>query len=100
MLETDDISVLVVDDSLDISELYRKLLDDAPGLRCIGTLSSADHLLREVESLQPDIVMLDLTMPGKSPLAALREIAERCPATRVIAFSGYDDPRTIDAAID
>jgi DNA-binding NarL/FixJ family response regulator len=100
MTETEEIRVMVVDDSSDLTELYRRLLDDAPGLRCVGTLQSADRLVEQVESLRPDIVLLDLTMAGKSPLAALGEVAARFPATRVIAFSGYDDRRTVDAALD
>ena len=100
MSETDEIRVMVVDDSRDLAEMYRRLLDDAPGLCCVGTLESADRLVPQVESLRPDIVLLDLTMAGRSPLAALSEVAARFPDTRVIVFSGYDDRRTVDAALD
>jgi DNA-binding NarL/FixJ family response regulator len=43
--------------------------------------------------------MLDLTMPGRPPLDALRDLCTAVPETRVIAFSGHDDQRTTDEAI-
>lgn len=60
-------------------------------MACVGVLDSADALIERVLEARPDVVLLDLTMPGKDPLMAIRELAVAAPWCRVLAFSGYDD---------
>jgi two-component system uhpT operon response regulator UhpA len=94
------INVLLVDDFRDISEVYRRLIDSSPGLRCVGTLDSIADIVTHVGSLQPHIVVIDLSMPGQQPLKAIATLAESCPHVRTIAFSGYDDDDTVSAVLD
>ena len=94
------INVLLVDDFRDISEVYRRLIDSSPGLRCVGTLDSITDIVTHVGSLQPHIVVIDLSMPGQQPLKAIATLAESCPNVRTIAFSGYDDDDTVSAVMD
>jgi DNA-binding NarL/FixJ family response regulator len=93
-------TVLVVDDSEDISSLYRNVIDQEPDLECVGTLPDADKLVEVVLERRPNLVLLDLSMPGRSPLEVVRELAERCPDTRVVFLSGYDDPDTVRSVLD
>jgi DNA-binding NarL/FixJ family response regulator len=93
-------SVIVVDDSADLTELYRSVLEFEPDFECAGTLQDADTLVELVQERRPDLVLLDLSMPGRSPLEAAKEIAERFPATRVVFLSGYDDPETVRSLLD
>lgn len=97
---TDTIRVLWVDDSSDIIRAYSKLMARTPGLVVVGTLASADDLVAESARLTPDVVVLDLTMPGKNPLAALSELAMAQPSVKTIVFSGYDDDATVREAVD
>ena len=94
------IDVLLVDDFRDISEVYRRLIDSCPGLRCVGTLDTVNDIVNHVGSLQPHVVVIDLSMPGQQPLQAIAALAERCPNVRTIAFSGYDDDDTVAAVLD
>jgi len=94
------IRVLCVDDSRDIGALCRRLVDAEPDMECVGVLESADALVETVLANGPSVVLLDLTMPGKDPLMAIREVAAAAPACRVLAFSGYDGPARIDNIID
>jgi len=91
------IRTLYVDDSPDLVRLYTMLIGRESDLECAGSLPSADQLVEEVVRTKPDVVILDLTMPGRDPLEAVRELAVVAPAVRVIAFSGHDDDDTIDA---
>lgn len=93
-------TVLLVDDSPDILSSLEMILDDESDLSCVGTLRSADELVSQVATQQPQVVVLDLTMPGRPPLEALVELRDRFPKTRVIVCSGYDDPATLDAVTD
>jgi two-component system invasion response regulator UvrY len=92
--------VLVVDDSGEIAGLYQRLINSEPDLVCVGTLHSADRLPEAVERLGPDVVLLDLTMPGTPPLVQLREVARRRPGARVLLFSASDDPATVEEGFD
>ncbi len=94
------ITVMCVDDSNDIVELFRNLIDNEPDMACVGTLTSADQLIIEVEKLLPSIVLLDLSMPGKDPIQALQELSTTRPETRVIVFSGYDDEANALSAVE
>lgn len=94
------IKILVVDDSADLAAMWRITVDAEPDMQCVGLLESADHLASSVEALRPDVVLLDLTMPGKNPLDALREVTQRGGRTRVLVNSGHTDAVITDAAID
>ncbi|MBC7772061.1 MAG: response regulator transcription factor [Pyrinomonadaceae bacterium] len=94
------IRVLCVDDSDAITELFCLAITAEPDMIVAGTLSSADTLAEAAARQRPDVVLLDLTMPGKDPLAAVVELASACPDTRVIIFSGYDDPKTVESVMD
>ncbi len=92
------IKVLCVDDSDDIARLYSRIISDESDMECVGTLASADELIGTVVRLDADVVVLDLTMPGRDPLEAMLELTQSRPRTRTIAFSGYDDAETIASA--
>jgi two-component system, NarL family, invasion response regulator UvrY len=94
------ISVLCVDDNADLMLVLTMLIASEDDMKSVGSLGSADDLVAAVEKLKPDVVMLDLTMPGRPPLDALRELSATAPETRVIAFSGHDDRQTVGQAID
>ena len=93
-------TVLVVDDSGDLATILAMLLNSEADITCIGTISSADTLVDTVLEMKPDVVLLDLTMPGRNPLDAMSETAERAPHSRFIVHSGYDDLPRIERAID
>jgi DNA-binding NarL/FixJ family response regulator len=90
--------VLCVDDSTDMAELLVVLIRREPDLEAVGILNCADGVVEEVIRSGVDVVVLDLTMPGAPPLQTIRDLAERVPSCRVIAFSGYDDLDTRLAA--
>ncbi|MBC7833745.1 MAG: response regulator transcription factor [Phycisphaerales bacterium] len=95
----DPIKVLFIDDTADTAHLYSRIIDAQADMRSVGTLSSADDLIVEAKRLRPDITVIDLVMPGRNPLDALRELSDVLPESRAIVFSGHDDPRTVDAAL-
>lgn len=90
--------VLCVDDSPDMAEMLVRLMRAQPDLEDAGALDSAEGIVDEVVRRRADVVVLDLTMPGPPPLGAIRAIADHVPSCRVIAYSGYDDPGTREAA--
>lgn len=92
--------ILVVDDSDDLASMLSVLLGGEPDMECAGRLSSADALAGVLAERRPDVVLMDLTMPGRDPLDAMADASARFPESRFIVLSGYDDPRRVDEAVD
>ncbi len=85
------IRVLVVDDSALMRRMLTDILSEAADIEVVSTAESGEEAVEKVLKLSPDVVILDLLMPGMGGLAALREIMRRKP-TPVIVFSSYDKP--------
>ena len=93
------IRVLCVDDHVIIGMAMRATIDASPDMCCVGWIDSADMLTETVSELRPDAVLLDLHMPGKEPLAAMRDLIKEHPEVAIIAFSGSDDSETREMAL-
>ena len=91
------IRVLCVDDQEDITTVVRMLITEESNMQCVGCLASVEHLVEDVRALPapPDVVILDATMPGRSPMMALEELAGACPKTRTLIYSAHNDPAFI-----
>ncbi len=93
------INVLCVDDSPQMTTLIDRVVREEPDLVSLGALDRADELVEKVERLKPNVILLDLSMPGRDALDALRDLTDRCPTSRVIVFSGRSDPHLVDEAL-
>jgi DNA-binding NarL/FixJ family response regulator len=93
------IRVLCVDDNTDVLKALAYVLNRAPGVQCVGSLTSAKGLSGKAPGLHADVVLLDYSIPGESSLDSLREVRREHPEIGVIMFTGFDDADTIDAAI-
>ncbi len=91
------LSVLVADDERSVLDVLAALIGAEDDLRLIGTATDADDAIATAVSHQPDVVLLDVRMPGGGGLRAAREIARRCPSTRVIALTAHEDEDTVIA---
>ena len=92
------IKVLCVDDSPDLARMIELRLGAEPDMTSVGRLESADDLLATCARATPDVVLIDLSMPGKPTLEAVAELAAAQPQARCIVFSGYDGPDNVDEA--
>ena len=90
--------ILCVDDHSFILEGLRVRLDMEPDLEVVGSLRSAEGLVEEVQRLHPDIVLMDIEMPGRDPFEAIGDLQRRCPGTRAIVLSAYVRDYYISAA--
>lgn len=83
--------VLVVNDQRDMCELWQRIIDMAPGLSCPGYAIDGEEALQMVDEHQPDVVFMDVLMPGMAGDVATRYINEKFPNTVVILYSAYSD---------
>ena len=94
-----NIRVLCVDDHLAFRRLLELLIDLQPGLEAVGALEHADDLEERLDALHPDVVVLDMSMPGREPLEALRSARASHPSVRFLVSSAYDDPSIVEEAM-
>ncbi len=87
----DEISVLLVDDHAVVREGYRRLLEWATGIRVVGEAANGADAVRLNQSLRPDVVVMDMAMPGVSGLDAMRGILAHAPQSRVLIFSMHEE---------
>jgi two-component system invasion response regulator UvrY len=85
------IRVLLVDDHAVVRMGFRLLLQTNPDLSVIAEADSGENACRLFAELAPDVVVMDLAMPGMGGLEALRRIKARQPLAKVLALSAHDD---------
>jgi len=86
------IQVLLVDDHAVVRTGFRLLLQSQPDITVAAEAQSGEAACQMFAELAPDVVLMDLGMPGMGGLEALRRIRARDPAARVLALSAHDDP--------
>jgi two-component system, NarL family, invasion response regulator UvrY len=86
------IRILLVDDHAVVRTGFRLLLQSQPDISVVAEAQSGEAACQMYAELTPDVVVMDLGMPGMGGLEALRRIRARNPAARVLALSAHDDP--------
>jgi DNA-binding NarL/FixJ family response regulator len=89
------IRVLVADDEETVVDVLRALIGSDPSLRFVGAASDAEDAIELAVRERPDVVLLDVRMPGGGGLRAAREITKRCASTKVVALSAHEDSDTV-----
>lgn len=94
------VAVYLCDDVPELRELMKVVLEEDPELRVVGEAGDAETGIEEIAELQPNVVLLDLSMPGMDGLEALPLIRRAAPDTAVIVFSGFTEDRMAALALD
>jgi two-component system chemotaxis response regulator CheB len=93
------IRVLLADDHRIVLDGLGVLLEGEPDLRVVSKVEDGAAAIRIAAELAPDVVVMDIRMPGLDGVAATREILMSAPATSVLALSAEGDPGTVDAML-
>jgi DNA-binding NarL/FixJ family response regulator len=89
------IKVLVADDHTVVREGIRHVLDGEPGFIIVAEAATAAEAVRLAEAEKPDVVLLDITMPGESGLQAAVRMRKLVPETRILILSMHDNPEYV-----
>jgi DNA-binding NarL/FixJ family response regulator len=92
------IGVLVADDHAVVRSGLRMLIDAEDDLETVGEAGSGDEAVRLARSLKPDVVLMDVVMPGKSGIDVTPAVLEAAPEAKVLVLSMQDDPRYVHEA--
>ncbi len=93
------IRVFVVDDQKTIHQVVKSYLDIEPDLEIVGFAFNAQVAIKEVESLKPDVVLMDIDLPGMDGLTATKVISERLVTTKVLILTIHDDEEHLNRAL-
>ena len=89
-----NLSVYICDNYGALRDLMRFALEDDSRIKVIGEAEDAITCVRELPEARPDVLVLDLRMPGVTGLEAVPEIRAASPDTRIVVYSQYIDERT------
>ncbi len=92
-------SVLIVEDHALMRKGLRALLESWPGFTVVGEAAEGKEGIRLADDLQPDLALLDLSMPGTNGIEALREIKRVSEGTRVLVVTAHKDEEHLFAAL-
>src|SRR5262245_20475316 len=93
------LTLVLVDDHQLVREGLRALLQMVPGVRLVGEAGDGAEALRLVGKVKPDVLILDLMLPGLSGLDVARQVRTRSPATRVVILSMHADKAYVVAGL-
>ena len=93
------LKVLIADDHPLVLQGLRRALEESDGIEVVGEARSGDELLALVDRRSPDLVLLDLRMPGRDGLECIAEIKRLWPEIKTVALSACEDRGSIDAAL-
>ncbi|GGH19941.1 two component transcriptional regulator, LuxR family [Cribrihabitans marinus] len=91
--------VLIVDDHPMVAEGIQSILESYDDIEVVGTLTTGEEAVERTPHLRPDVVLMDLNMPGLGGLTATEMLLEQAPETCILILSMHDSPQYISTAL-
>ncbi len=93
------ITVCIVEDRKDIRESLKILVNDAAECACIGAFVNGEDALKEIPELQPDVVLMDIDLPGINGIECIKQLKPLCPRVQFMICTVYDEDEKIFDAL-
>lgn len=94
------VTVMIVDDHPMVAEGIQSILESYDDIRVVGCLPNGRTAIDQLETLNPDVILMDLNMPQMGGLSATEIMLERRPGTRIVILSMHDNPEYISSALN
>lgn len=94
-----EIRVAVIEDQTDVREGLRALINGTPGFHCQGAYRSMEDGMADLPRIAPDVVLVDIGLPGMSGIEGTRRMRRELPDTQVLVLSVYDDDERVFEAM-
>lgn len=92
-------TVVIVEDDLLLQRHLIEIIKVAEDIDCLGAVSSAEEAEQKIPSLQPDVVLMDINLPGKSGIDCIRGLKKRLPNLEVVMLTAYEEEDNIFRAL-
>jgi DNA-binding NarL/FixJ family response regulator len=93
------IKIVIVDDSATLGRNIERWLNRAPGFKSVGVCASGEQALALVPEKKPDVVLMDIQMPGMNGVECTAHLKKKMPALQIIMLTVYEDTETIFKAL-
>ncbi|HSM54993.1 MAG TPA: response regulator transcription factor [Candidatus Sulfomarinibacteraceae bacterium] len=100
MSEEKKIWILIVDDHLVVREGLATLLEPFSDLQVVGKADNGSNIVKLCQTLEPDVVLMDLVMPHVDGVEATKRIREHCPGVQVLALTSFKDDRLVRGVLE
>lgn len=90
MAETRKMRVLIADDHAVVREGFRNLLEAEPDIEVVGEATNGEEAVQKTEEIEPDIVLMDITMPGVNGLEATYQIRKKNPDVKILVLTMHE----------
>jgi two-component system response regulator NreC len=94
------IRVVIVDDHAILRSGLKRVLEAEPDIEVVGEAENADRAVFETLQTKPDVIVMDVVMPGKSGIEGMPAVLQAAPDAKVLVLSMQDDPRYVREAFD
>ena len=85
------INVVVVEDNDTIREGLKILIDGADNFSCLGVYAKCETMLKNIKKLNPDVLLIDLMLPGMSGIEGIKKVKANLPSVRIIVLTVYNE---------
>ena len=95
----DKFTILIADDHPVFRKGLRAMLSSMPTTELVGESTTGEEAIDLAEKLQPDVILMDLRMPGGGGLSAIRQIVQTSPHIRILVVTMFEDDDSVFAAM-
>lgn len=92
-------TVVVVEDDIRLQQHLIKMLDQPDDITCLCAVPSAEEALEKIPKYQPDVVLMDINLPGISGIDCIRELKRKLPHLEVVMLTAYEEEDNIFRAL-
>src|SRR5262249_43562831 len=93
------ITVAIVEDNAVMRKSFRQWIDAAPGLRCVFACATAEEAVAQIPRLEPNVVLMDIHLPGESGIACTARLQELLPRVQVMILTVYRNQELLFQAL-
>jgi DNA-binding NarL/FixJ family response regulator len=89
------IKIVIVEDSATVRDGMLKILESAPDCECVGAFSSGEEALHEIPRLKPQVVFMDISLPGMDGVECVRQLSKLMELPQILMLTVHEDPDSI-----
>ena len=86
-----EIRIAIFEDNRNLRQGLEQLVNGSNGFKCVGAFANCNHLLKSIEESKPDVVLMDIEMPGMSGIEAARLLKEHYPDVKILMETIFED---------